>query len=79
MEELYKPTVSKKTRDVIYWAGMFSTGLSLLLAGLSVIWFPEYSEKVAGTVLVFASFMGFVSSSTGVVFRPGAQGDLLEP
>ena len=67
----YEPQVPPRVRDIVYWTGFIIGGLSLLVTGITAIWWPENAPQIASTALVIGGVASWVSSGLGVVYRPG--------
>jgi len=66
-----KPTISEKTRTVIYCVLLARSALGLLVRGLAAIWAdPDLADKIAQTATVAVNVLAVVGGGLGVVYRP---------
>lgn len=69
----YRPRVSPRVRDGVYWATLATAAASVFASGIAGIWFPDIAPQVLATGGVAASVMGIIGGGVGVIYRPGAQ------
>lgn len=73
LDPAYRPQVSPRVRDAVYWATLGVAAASLLVSGLAGIWAPDIAPEVLATTGVVSGVMGVIGGGVGVVYRPGAQ------
>ena len=72
-EEEYRPAVTPRVRDAVYWTTLATAAASALASGIAGIWIPDIAPQVLATGGVVTTVMGIVGGGVGVVYRPGAQ------
>lgn len=70
----YRPRVSARVRDGVYWATLATAAASVFASGIAGIWFPDIAPQVLATGGVATSVMGIIGGGVGVIYRPGARG-----
>ena len=66
-----KPTISEKTRTIIYCVLLAGSALGLLAEGLAAVWAdPDLADKIAQTATVAVNVLAVVGGGLGVVYRP---------
>lgn len=69
----YRPAVTPRVRDAVYWTTLATAAASALASGIAGIWLPDIAPQVLATGGVVTTVMGIVGGGVGVVYRPGAQ------
>lgn len=72
-EDNYRPEVSPRVRDGVYWTTLATAAASALASGVAGIWFPDIAPQVLATGGVATTVMGIIGGGVGVVYRPGAR------
>lgn len=73
LDPAYRPQVSPRVRDAVYWATLGAAAASALASGIAGIWFPGVAPEVLATGGVVTTVMGIIGGGVGVIYRPGAQ------
>ncbi|MEZ7755310.1 hypothetical protein O5Y58_07335 [Microbacterium paraoxydans] len=69
----YRPTVTPRVRDAVYWTTLATAAASALASGIAGIWLPDIAPQVLATGGVATTVMGIIGGGVGVVYRPGAR------
>ncbi|WP_315107027.1 hypothetical protein [uncultured Microbacterium sp.] len=72
LDEEYRPAVTPRVRDAVYWTTLATAAASALASGIAGIWLPDIAPQVLATGGVVTTVMGIVGGGVGVVYRPGA-------
>ena len=75
----YKPTISRRVRDIAYFITLGVAATNALVVGVAVIWLPDLAANIAATGGVVTTVMGIIGGGLGVVYRPGAQAKDAQP
>lgn len=71
--EEYRPAVTPRVRDAVYWTTLATAAASALASGIAGIWLPDIAPQVLATGGVATTVMGIIGGGVGVVYRPGAR------
>lgn len=71
--EEYRPAVTPRVRDAVYWTTLATAAASALASGIAGIWLPDIAPQVLATGGVVTTVMGIIGGGVGVVYRPGAR------
>lgn len=68
--DLYKPTVPAGVRSAVYFVGLATGFLSILVIGLGAILVPDHATEITAATGVVGTAVGWLSSALGVAYRP---------